>query len=314
MRNPQQTPPNPQKGYGNIYTPHAGSMIIQVQREGGLANRTIILSQRKVRALRFLMSRNGKILIAALGLSWIYFAVQAVRIPLLTHRISTMERDAQRLDTLQLALGELQKRYEQVQGMLSASGTLPRSMQGSPAQSAAAQSAVAAPAPVQKPAPEPVQKPAPARPPAPAAATVSQPAATDSLTPTLPSQWPLPPGTSRFITRGKGGESLYNGPHPGLDVAIPVGTEVRAAGAGLVVEVGENDEYGRYVRLAHADGYETLYAHTSQVLVQRGQRVPAGRLIALSGNTGRSTAPHLHFEVRRAGQAVDPLQLIKQGL
>jgi len=77
--------------------------------------------------------------------------------------------------------------------------------------------------------------------------------------------------------------------------------------------VGENEEYGKFLRLAHADGYETLYAHASRVLVTRGQSVAAGSAIALSGNTGRSTAPHLHFEVRRAGAAVDPMQLIKQG-
>jgi murein DD-endopeptidase MepM/ murein hydrolase activator NlpD len=265
-----QRRPEPLKGYGNIYTPHAGSMIIQVQREGGLANRTIILSPRRVRVLRFLMSRTGLAIAAVLTGSWIYFAVQSLRIPILTHRIATMERDARRLDTLQLALVELQKRYEQVQGMLSASGSLPRTMLPG--------------------------------------ATV----ATDTTGLTTPSQWPLAAGQG-FVTRGSGGESPYNGPHPGVDVAVPVGTEVRAAGGGLVVEVGESDQYGRFLRLVHADGYETLYAHASRILVQRGQRVAAGQLIALPGNTGRSTAPHLHFEVRRAGQAVDPLQLLKQG-
>jgi murein DD-endopeptidase MepM/ murein hydrolase activator NlpD len=64
------------------------------------------------------------------------------------------------------------------------------------------------------------------------------------------------------------------------------------------------------VRLAHLDGYETLYAHASKILVEKGARVARGQVIALSGNTGRSTAPHLHFEVWRAGKVLDPMQLI----
>jgi murein DD-endopeptidase MepM/ murein hydrolase activator NlpD len=128
---------------------------------------------------------------------------------------------------------------------------------------------------------------------------------------TPPEQWPLSGG---YVTRGSGGESRYQGPHPGVDVAVPVGTEIRAAGGGLVVEAGENPEYGKFVRVQHSDQYETLYGHTSSLLVRTGDRVTSGQPIAYSGNTGRSTGPHLHFEVRRAGKAVDPLQIIKKGL
>lgn len=112
------------------------------------------------------------------------------------------------------------------------------------------------------------------------------------------------------MTRGVTKPNAYGDAHPGIDFAVPVGTPIRAAGAGTIVEVGENAEYGRFVRLAHADGYETLYAHNSRITVVDGARVAAGDAIALSGNTGRSTAPHLHFEVRYRDIAVDPMQII----
>src|SRR5512140_2371769 len=109
------------QGYGNIYTPHAGSMIIQVQREGGLANRTIVLSPTRVRLLRFVLSRTGMAIASVLGLVFVFFGIQAARVPLLTRRLATMELDAKRLDTLQVTLAQLSKRYEQVQTMLGAS-------------------------------------------------------------------------------------------------------------------------------------------------------------------------------------------------
>lgn len=248
------------RGYGNIYTPHAGSMIIEVQRESGLANRTIVLSERKVRWLRLLSSRLGIALCAAIVLSWFYFAVQAARVPVLTDRLSTMERDALRLDTLQHTLAQLQQRYEQVTRMLGATPATLRAL------------------------------------------------TSDSSRYTAPTLWPLSRG---YITRGAGG-SGYDAPHPGVDIAVPIGTEIRAAGGGLVVEVAENADYGKFVRLQHAERYETLYGHASKVLVKQGDVIDSGQPIALSGNTGRSTAPHLHFEVRRDGRAVDPEQLIQK--
>ena len=106
------------KGYGNIYTPHAGSMIIQVQRESGLQNRTLILSPRQVRLLRLATSRYGLIAATLIVGSWAFFAVQAARVPLLRNRIVSMEQDAAKMDTLQATVGELQRRYEQVQRMM----------------------------------------------------------------------------------------------------------------------------------------------------------------------------------------------------
>lgn len=109
-------------GYGNIYTPHAGSMIIQVQRETGLANRTIVISERQVALLRVLGSRVG-IAIAAFFLgTWLLFALQTVRVPVLSGRIQQLERDNRRIDSLQVALSRMHGRYEQVRQLLVAVG------------------------------------------------------------------------------------------------------------------------------------------------------------------------------------------------
>lgn len=112
-------------GYGNIYTPHAGSMIIQVQRETGLANRTIVISERQVALVRVLGSRIGLGVAAVFLATWLLFAVQSVRVPLLSGRIAELERDNRRIDSLQVALSRMHGRYEQVRQMLAAGGSAP---------------------------------------------------------------------------------------------------------------------------------------------------------------------------------------------
>ncbi|MCL7963289.1 MAG: M23 family metallopeptidase [marine benthic group bacterium] len=121
-----------------------------------------------------------------------------------------------------------------------------------------------------------------------------------------PRLWPLvEPG---FITRAFGDtSSIRDGGHVGLDIAVPSGSYIRAAGAGVVDDAGEDAEYGRYVRVAHGDGLRSLYAHASWIFTAEGDSVEAGEVIALSGNTGRSTAPHLHLEIEQDGEPVDPL-------
>jgi hypothetical protein len=110
-------------GYGNIYTPHAGSMIIQVQRETGLANRTIVISERQVALVRLIGSRLGLAAVAVFIGTWLLFAVQSVRVPVLAVRIAELERDNRRIDSLQVALSRMHSRYEQVRQMLAAGGT-----------------------------------------------------------------------------------------------------------------------------------------------------------------------------------------------
>jgi murein DD-endopeptidase MepM/ murein hydrolase activator NlpD len=99
--------------------------------------------------------------------------------------------------------------------------------------------------------------------------------------------------------------------HAGIDLAVPVGNAVRAAQEGIVVFAGYNGAYGKVVKLDHRDGYATLYAHNSRIIVRVGQLVQAGQVICLSGNTGRSTGPHVHFELHKDGWPVDPLPYLQ---
>ncbi|TGE33955.1 M23 family metallopeptidase [Desulfosporosinus sp. Sb-LF] len=94
--------------------------------------------------------------------------------------------------------------------------------------------------------------------------------------------------------------------HHGLDIAIPSGSIVRAARAGKVVKTGWLGVYGLMVLVEHGDGVQTLYAHNSKISVKIGDQVVAGDEISISGNTGNSTGPHLHFEIRLNGKTVDP--------
>ena len=99
--------------------------------------------------------------------------------------------------------------------------------------------------------------------------------------------------------------------HAGTDVGVPQGTTVRASRGGQVITAGWVGGYGNCVIIDHGDGVSTRYGHLSQVLVTVGQYVDQGDQIALSGNTGRSTGPHLHFEIRINGEAVDPLPYLE---
>jgi murein DD-endopeptidase MepM/ murein hydrolase activator NlpD len=100
-------------------------------------------------------------------------------------------------------------------------------------------------------------------------------------------------------------------PHDGIDVAVPEGTVVRAACDGRVAYAGDKLRgYGRLVILAHAGGLATVYAHNSRLQVKEGDAVLRGQEIARSGQTGRATAPHVHFEVRRDNRPEDPLKYL----
>ncbi|MCO5073642.1 MAG: M23 family metallopeptidase [Rhizobiaceae bacterium] len=101
--------------------------------------------------------------------------------------------------------------------------------------------------------------------------------------------------------------------HSGMDFRSSVGQPVRATGSGKVIHAGWNGGYGRMVEIDHGEGLTTRYAHMSKVAVAVGQTVKAGELLGNSGNSGRSTGPHLHYEVRRNGDALNPLPFIKAG-
>jgi len=100
--------------------------------------------------------------------------------------------------------------------------------------------------------------------------------------------------------------------HEGLDFAAEVGTPIYAVASGIVAQAERMPDYGNIVKVDHGSGLETRYAHAARLLVKVGERVERGQLIAEVGNTGRSTGPHLHFEVRLNGVPLDPRKYLKQ--
>lgn len=101
--------------------------------------------------------------------------------------------------------------------------------------------------------------------------------------------------------------------HTGLDLATPTGTEVYATADGVAdwANSGHNGGYGKLVKISHSFGFRTYYAHLDKIIVSKGEFIKKGQLIAYSGNTGYSTGPHLHYEVRFLGQPINPMSFIK---
>jgi murein DD-endopeptidase MepM/ murein hydrolase activator NlpD len=99
-------------------------------------------------------------------------------------------------------------------------------------------------------------------------------------------------------------------PHEGIDVTAPMGSPIEAPAAGVVTDAGWESGYGNTVTIDHGYGVTTKFAHASKLLVKRGQRVQRGQRIALVGNTGLATGPHLHYEVHVNGRPVDPLKYV----
>jgi murein DD-endopeptidase MepM/ murein hydrolase activator NlpD len=220
----------------------------------------------------------------------------AARAPLLDRRVAQLTAENRRVVELERALDDAETRYAQIRGMLGAqigappgTGPVPRETSG------AADRLYVAP---------PILARAPA---APGDSTGGNAGGG----PSIPHVWPLT--VPSFRTRGMVGADSLQEEHPGIDLAVPVGSDVRASGGGVVRQVGEDPAYGIFVLIQHPGGYQTMYGHLSRALVQRNDMVRAGQVVALSGSTGRSTAPHLHFEVRLQGRSLDPTTLVREG-
>jgi murein DD-endopeptidase MepM/ murein hydrolase activator NlpD len=134
----------------------------------------------------------------------------------------------------------------------------------------------------------------------------------------MPSIWPTRGwitstfGDFRPSGRGVGGHGGRW--HEGIDIAAPHGTPIMASGDGLVTFSGYRSGYGNMLILDHGNGFSTVYAHCSAIFVEEGRRVNRGMIIAAVGNTGRSTGPHLHYEIHVDGVPVNPLNYIVENM
>jgi murein DD-endopeptidase MepM/ murein hydrolase activator NlpD len=130
----------------------------------------------------------------------------------------------------------------------------------------------------------------------------------------IPYLWPMLTATYRLTSPFGWRSDPIHGTrawHAGMDMADHVGSPVTSAADGIVTYAGWRMGYGTLVEIKHENGFSTRYGHLSKALVKEGDRVNAGDLVALSGNSGRSTGPHLHFEVRKDGNPLNPLAFIK---
>lgn len=221
------------------------------------------------------------VVLAVLGVAFYGpVARQAARVPALEREVERLRLDAAQVRALAVALDSLEIRYAQMRQLVGAD-IVPEPL--------AFRTTLPLAAPVQ------ARLPGARRPP---------------VGPTPPTAWPL--DESGYLTRGQIGMGAGEETHPGMDIAVPVGTLVRAAGGGTVLQSGEEPAYGMFVLIEHPDGVESMYGHLSRIVVRAGDRVNEGEVIGRSGNTGRSTAPHLHFEIRRAGVSVDPATMLRE--
>lgn len=208
--------------------------------------------------------------------SWWFFAAQTARIPTLEQQITLLEADNARVVELARSLGMMQTEYAKIRGMLGADVLASEA------------------APEMLPSDEP--------------ATEDEGAST-GLSPEIPTAWPL--ATAGFVTQVL--EQAQDGTHPGIDIAVAQGSYIRASGAGIVREAGADSVYGLYVLIEHGNsGYHSMYGHASRLFVSPGDDVLQNQVIALSGDTGRSTAPHLHFEILQDRRPIDPFTLVQQ--
>jgi murein DD-endopeptidase MepM/ murein hydrolase activator NlpD len=249
-------------------------LTILLVPEGGQASRTFRVSYRKLKVAAAFGALAALLFLTIVG-SWLYLAARASRAEQLENRVAQLEEENRRTAAIAQQLAALEAQYEQIRYLFGAGAA--------------------------ETTPELWLPPSGGR-----GAPAERGSAGEGSN--LPSSWPL---TDRgFITQAllEGGQ----GDHPGLDIAVPSGSYVRAAGAGIIQEVGNDSVYGNYVVIDHGGGYRSMYAHASLNLVEKDRSVRQNEVIALSGSSGRSTAPHLHFEILLNGEPVDPLTMVRR--
>ncbi len=301
-------------------------VTVVVHVDGDLNSR-----QYRVPVWAFEAGKWGAVVVALLVVLFFAFAEPlthaAARVPGLEQEVARLRQETARVQQLAAALNRAEANYQELRQLLGVRS--PPENRGVPLAPPAPGADLMRAVAVQARPPGTASRPIPA-PSAPSTATTTpalgtsttvtmQASPASSATPRPPPprpaaavalQWPL--DVSGFVTRGQVRQDDPAESHPGIDIAVPVGSTVRAAGSGVVETAGADSDYGMFVLLRHRDGYETMYGHASRLLVHEGDSVQAGQVIALSGSSGRSTAPHLHFEIRREGKSLDPLTMVKE--
>lgn len=260
-----------------------GHVTVVVHSDGALASRTIRLPIWLLRTLLGAGMVFGALLLLGLAL-YLPIVAQAARVPGLVREVDRLGAENRKIADLVAALDSAERRYDRIRAMLGAD---------------------VVPDPVRLASSLPVAPPV-------RAVTLGAPAPYETGL-SAPTHWPL--DEAGYVTRGQASSgSGDNTPeaHPGVDIAVPIGSPVRASGGGSVLQAGEDPEYGLFVLLEHPDSLQSKYGHLSRLTVTTGQLVQAGQVIGLSGNTGRSSAPHLHFEIRREGTPIDPRTMLKE--
>jgi murein DD-endopeptidase MepM/ murein hydrolase activator NlpD len=256
------------------------SVTLVIQRDGTTKTRTI---RAPIWAVRLGAWTLGAVVLL-LGLITALYAPlvgAAARVPGMQRELARLRAENSRVRELSAALDSAESRYAQVRQMMG--GQI-----------------------IQDPVAKSTQLPV--APPIRARLTL---AADTSTAMSVPRHWPL--DESGYITRGQVKAGGRDEAHPGIDIAVAVGNLVRASGGATVRQAGQDPEYGLYVLLQHPGEYQTMYGHLSRILVTADSTVAPRQVIGLSGNSGRSTAPHLHFEIRQREASLDPLTLVKEG-
>lgn len=249
------------------------TLTVMLVPDGGRDTRTFHLSYRSIRVLAAGLAVLALALTVMAG-SWWYLAARAARTGELEREVEVMTRDRARVQALVQRLETIESQYGAIRSLFGSAQTDELSGVWLP----------------------PVATP-----------RRGASAERTGREASPPNSWPL--AERGFVTQEL---EPGAGDHSGLDIAVPSDSYIRAAGGGSVSDVGEDAVYGRFVVIDHGDGLTTLYGHASTTFVTLGQFVRERQVIALSGSTGRSTAPHLHFEVLQDGEPVDPLSFVEQ--